>query len=238
MSEEEKQPRLLLVEDDPVTADGLASYLAEHGYQVATEARGDTAPLRIVEQQPDLVLLDLDLPGKDGFQVIHEVRPRYAGPILVITVRGSDLDHVLALEFGADDFIVKPAAPRIVLARVKAALRRAAQGGNTGRGRTDFVFGSLRIDRNARAVHLDGREIAFTTAEFDLLWLLAAHAGEVLARDEIMTHLRGIGHDGMDRSIDMRISRLRKLLKDDGDPPRRIKTVRGRGYLLSPSDWD
>jgi len=236
MSEEEKQPRLLLVEDDPVTAEGLASYLAEHGYQVEIEARGDAAPLRIVEQQPDLVLLDLDLPGKDGFQIIHEVRPRYAGPILVTTVRGSDLDHVLALEFGADDFIVKPAAPRIVLARVKAALRRAAHSGNAGRGRTDFMFGRLRIDRNARAVHLDDEEISFTTAEFDLLWLLATHAGEVLARNDIMTHLRGIGHDSVDRSIDMRVSRLRRLIGDSRTNPRRIKTVRGRGYLFSAAD--
>ena len=227
---------ILLVEDDDDLAVSLTAYLRAEGLAVEHERRGDVAPNRIKAAQPALVLLDVNLPGKDGFQVCQEVRPDYAGPIIVLTTRGNDIDHVLALEFGADDFIVKPAEPRVVLAHIKAALRRTRASLPSSRT-TDLAFGRLRIDLLSRAVFLGPTQISLTTAEFDLLWLFASRAGQVLSRNEIKMHLRGIGHDGVDRSIDMRVSRLRKLLGDEADEPQRIKTVRGRGYLFSPTDW-
>jgi len=193
---------------------------------------------RILDARPDAVVLDGMLPGKDGFEVCREVRDRYRGPILMLTSRDEDLDQVLGLELGADDYILKPAEPRVVLARIRACLRRSG-GGSTPAGNPDeFAFGKFRINRASRTVLLDHKEIAFTTAEFDLLWLLASHAGTILSRDDIQSRLRGIEHDGLDRSIDMRISRLRKRLGDDSDNPARIKTVRAKGYLFSSTDWD
>jgi len=228
---------VLLVEDDEVIATELMTYLRAQGFAVEHEPRGDAAVSRIMATQPALVLLDVNLPGKDGFEVCQEVRPHYAGPIIVLTMRGNDVDHVLALEFGADDFIPKPAQPRIVLAHVKAALRRAKSGVPAQR-KGDLTFGRLRIDLLSRSAFMGATELALTTAEFDLLWLFASRAGQILSRNEIKLHLRGIGHDGLDRSIDMRVSRLRKLLGDDIGEPKRIKTVRGRGYLFNPGDLD
>jgi len=233
----EQDGAVLVVEDEEAIAAELCAYLREQGLVVEHEPRGDVAVNRIKTMQPAAVLLDVNLPGKDGFQICQEVRPHYAGPIVVLTTRGNDVDHVLALEFGADDFIPKPAQPRVVLAHIKAALRRAKAGMPVQR-KSDLAFGRLRIDLLSRAVFIGAAELALTTAEFDLLWLLASSAGQILSRNDIKMHLRGIGHDGLDRSIDMRVSRLRKLLGDDTGEPKRIKTVRGRGYLFSPSDWD
>lgn len=230
--------KILLVEDDEAVAQALVAYLRDNDYDVEHESRGDAAVRRILDLQPALVLLDVNLPGKDGFDICQEIRPKYSGPVIVLTTRGNDLDHVLALEFGADDFISKPAPPRIVLAHVKALLRRVRMGADAGKKHSEYTYGALHIDRLTRTVTLKGVEVAFTAAEFDLLWLLASRAGDILSRNDIMTHLRGIGHDGLDRSIDMRVSRLRKLLDDDTLNPRRIKTVRGKGYLFSPAAWD
>ncbi len=228
---------ILLVEDDQTVAAELTAYLREQGLAVAHELRGDAAVDRIRAMQPALVLLDVNLPGKDGFEVCQAVRPHYAGPIIVLTARGSDVDHVLALEFGADDFIPKPAQPRVVLAHIKAILRRV-RSAVPPQFKSELRFGKLRIDLLSRSVFTGATELTLTTAEFDLLWLLASRAGQVLSRNDIKIHLRGIGHDGLDRSIDMRVSRLRKLLGDDTGEPKRIKTVRGRGYLFSPGEWD
>lgn len=230
--------RILLVEDDEIAVKTLGRYLEKQGFLVEHEARGDRAVERILGMQPDAVVLDGLLPGKDGFEVCREVRDRYRGPILMLTSRDEDLDQVLGLELGADDYILKPAEPRVVLARIKACLRRAGHSSAHPSDPDEFAFGRFRINRASRSVQLDGREIPFTTAEFDLLWLLASHAGTILSRDDIQSRLRGIEYDGLDRSIDMRISRLRKRLGDDPDSPARIRTVRAKGYLFSPTDWD
>ena len=140
---------------------------------------------------------------------------------------------------GADDYIAKPVQPRVLLARIKALLRRLPTPGDTPAGEADkMVFGQFRISQATRTATLAGQSIDLTTAEFDLLWLLATHAGNVLSRDDLLQELRGIGFDGLDRSIDARISRLRKKLNDDPENPTRIKTVRGKGYLFSKHDWN
>lgn len=231
--------RILLVEDDERLAGLTAEYLSRNDFAVAIEGRGDTAEHRIIAEQPDLVILDIMLPGKDGFEVCRAVRPVYRGVILMLTARDEDFDQILGLEMGADDYIAKPVQPRVLLARIKALLRRMPGSGDTASASSEEkVFGQFRISQATRTATLGGLVIDLTTAEFDLLWLLASHAGSVLSRDDLLQELRGIGFDGLDRSIDARISRLRKKLNDDPDNPTRIKTVRGKGYLFSKHDWN
>ena len=230
--------RILLVEDDERLAELTAEYLSKNDLQVTVEPRGDTAEARILSEQPDLVILDVMLPGKDGFEVCRAVRQQYRGVILMLTARDEDFDQILGLEMGADDYIAKPVQPRVLLARIKALLRRLPTLDEHAGENETMVFGQFRISQATRTAMLGDAVIDLTTAEFDLLWLLASHAGNVLSRDDLLQELRGIGFDGLDRSIDARISRLRKKLNDDPDNPTRIKTVRGKGYLFSKHDWN
>ncbi|MDR1708331.1 MAG: winged helix-turn-helix domain-containing protein [Candidatus Accumulibacter sp.] len=233
---------ILLVEDDDRLAKLTAEYLRKNDFDVAIEARGDAAETRILSDNPDLVILDVMLPGKDGFEVCRSVRARFKGVILILTARDEDIDQILGLELGADDYLAKPVQPRLLLARIKALLRRTPAGGppdapGEGGETAELAFGSFHISQATRSTHLGEQTIDLTTAEFDLLWLLALHAGTILSRDDLLQKLRGIGFDGLDRSIDARISRLRRKLGDDPENPTRIKTVRGKGYLFSKHDW-
>jgi len=235
--------RILLVEDDDRLAKLTAEYLQKNDFDVTIEARGDTAETRILNDDPELVILDIMLPGKDGFEVCRSVRARYNGVILMLTARDEDLDQILGLELGADDYLAKPVQPRLLLARIKALLRRTPGPSGTTEDTSEtgeaaeLSFGNFRISQATRSTHLGKEAIDLTTAEFDLLWLLARHAGNILSRDDLLQQLRGIGFDGLDRSIDARISRLRRKLGDDPENPTRIKTVRGKGYLFSKHDW-
>jgi two-component system OmpR family response regulator/two-component system response regulator RstA len=231
--------RILIVEDDQRLADLAAEYLRRNGFEVGIEIRGDTVEARILAEQPDLVVLDIMLPGKDGFEICRSIRSEYKGIILMLTARDEDFDQILGLELGADDYIYKPVQPRVLLARIKALLRRPpAYNTLTVTEKKEQVFGNFRISQATRAAQLDGKYLDLTTAEFDLLWLLSTHAGTILSRDDLLQKLRGIGFDGLDRSIDARISRLRKKIGDDPENPARIKTVRGKGYLFSQDDWN
>lgn len=230
---------ILIVEDDVRLSELVSAYLGKHGYTVTQHSRGDTAVNLILETRPDLVILDIMLPGKEGFDICRELRPRYTGRVLIMTAREEDIDEILGLELGADDFLVKPVEPRRLLARVRALLRRGVSEAPPNQELVDTLsFGLFQISTSSREAFLNDQQLELTTAEFDLLWLLASHAGQILSRDDIMNQLRGIGFDGMDRSIDARISRLRKKLNDNLDSPTRIKTVRGKGYLFSNSDWE
>jgi DNA-binding response OmpR family regulator len=232
---------ILLVEDDVRLSALVVEYLEKNGLKVETEFRGDTAVKRILELKPDLVVLDLMLPGLDGFEVCKQARADYTGPILMLTARDEDIDQVVGLEIGADDYVVKPAPPRLLLARIKALLRRVSQNNHSVSSDNEIQileFGTLTITRNSRTVSRGDMNIEFTTTEFDLLWLLASHAGNILSRDLISETLTGIEYDGLDRSIDIRISRLRKLLNDDPTKPKGIKTVRGQGYLFVADGWN
>jgi two-component system OmpR family response regulator/two-component system response regulator RstA len=230
--------RILLVEDDQRLAELTAEYLTKNDMTVSIEPRGDTAEARILAEQPDLVMLDVMLPGKDGFEVCRAVRTNYRGIILMLTARDEDFDQILGLEMGADDYIAKPVQPRVLLARIKALLRRRPTTDDTPLESESMAFGQFKISQSTRTASLGAETIDLTTAEFDLLWLLASHAGNVLSRDDLLQELRGIGFDGLDRSIDARISRLRKKLNDDPENPTRIKTVRSKGYLFSKHDWN
>ena len=228
--------RVLLVEDDARLAALVQEYLEQHGFAVMIETRGDRAAARILGERPELVVLDLMLPGCDGFEVCRTVRTRFSGPILILTARGEDIDHVMGLEIGADDYVTKPVQPRVLLARIRALLRRGAPQQVSSEAR-DLTFGKLVIRASAREVVFNGNLIELTSNEFEILWLLARHASEVLGRDAILTALRRIDYDGVDRSVDLRISRLRKKLNDDPAQPTRIKTIRGKGYLFVADAW-
>jgi two-component system response regulator RstA len=231
---EQEAWQILIVEDDQRLAELTQEYLQGNGLQVAIESDGARAAARILKEQPDLVVLDLMLPGEDGLSICRKVRGQFAGPILMLTARTDDMDEVLGLEMGADDYVCKPVRPRVLLARIRALLRRSEGGAEapTAENQRRLEFGPLVIDSAMREAWLRGEGIELTSAEFDLLWLLVANAGRILSREEIFTALRGIEYDGQDRSIDVRISRIRPKIGDDPMHPRLIKTVRSKGYLF------
>lgn len=233
MTAEQKDdiPRILIVEDDERLAALTQDYLRKNGLDVAIEMDGTQAIERIISEQPDLVVLDVMLPGSDGLTVCREVRPHYHNPILMLTARTDDMDQVLGLEMGADDYVAKPAQPRVLLARIRALLRRSDVT-PTDDTPHRLEFGDLVIDNGGRSVTLNDELVDFTSAEYDLLWLLASNAGKILSREDIFERLRGIEYDGQDRSIDVRISRIRPKIGDDPENPKRIKTVRSKGYLF------
>lgn len=222
---------VLIIEDDERLAGLTRDYLEANGFRVTIEGDGTHGVERIVALEPDIVILDLMLPGEDGLSICRRVRPQYVGPILMLTARTDDMDQVLGLEMGADDYVPKPVQPRVLLARMRALMRRSDPAeSNSGAAR--LVFGGLVIDSATREAWLDDERIDLTSAEFDLLWLLADNAGRVLTREEIFSSLRGIKYDGQDRSIDVRVSRIRPKIGDDPNQPHRIKTVRSKGYLF------
>ena len=222
---------LLVVEDDRELADLLVVRLRAAGYTVRHAADGLAAIDAIVGSPPDVVVLDLMLPGADGFEVLRRVRPTYRGGVLVLTARDDDLDQVEGLELGADDYVVKPVRARVLVARVEALLRRvvAASGAPDG----VFTAGGLRVDRGRREATFRGAALDLTTTEYELLAYLAERAGTVVDRDTLYRDLNGTRYDGIDRSIDVHVSRLRHKLGDDPRAPQLIKTVRGVGYLLA-----
>ncbi len=235
---QEDHHKVLIVEDDDRLADLTQNYLVNNGLEVLCESDGAQAIDRIRSENPDIIVLDLMLPGKDGLAICREVRPFFKGPILMLTARDDDLDQVLGLEMGADDYVTKPVRPRVLLARIRALLRRShehaeeEEGMPGASGATRLTFGNLSVDNAMREAWLNEAPIDLTSAEFDLLWLLCSNAGRVLSREEIFSALRGIEYDGQDRSIDVRISRIRPKIGDDPVQPRRIKTVRSKGYLF------
>ncbi len=230
--------RILLVEDDVRLSTLIQEYLQQQSMLVAIEHQGDLACQRIIDERPDLVVLDLMLPGMDGVEICKRVRPQYNGPILMLTARDEDIDQVVGLEIGADDYVTKPVQPRVLLARIRALLRRLPRHALSLHDNNQVRIGRFRISMAAREAWLGDKILELTSNEFDLLWLLASHAGEILTRDRILEQLRGIGYDGLDRSVDIRISRLRKKLEDDTQRPYRIKTIRSKGYLFAKEAWE
>jgi len=228
---------IMLVEDDIPLAELICDFLVKQGFNVSTVTNGLEASERIVLEQPTLVILDVMLPGQSGMDVCRQVRPHYNGLILMQTALDDDIDQMMGLELGADDYVVKQVQPRLLLSRIKALLRRAPSVRESvnshDKGQNDALcFGPLKIDLSKRSVLLDNLAIELTTAEFELLYLLARSPGEVVSRDDIVQQIRGYEYDGLDRSIDRRISRLRRKLKDDPNQPELIKTIRGKGYQL------
>ena len=237
--------QLVFVEDDPELAVLIADFLLRHEMQAHIVARGDEALEAIARIQPDLVLLDIMLPGMDGLTLCKELRPQFKGPIIILTALDSDMNQILGLELGANDYIIKTTPPSVLLARLRAQLRHHTPQHTVplyapaAMTQASLLrFGLLTIDPRSRDVRLDQESIQLSTADFDLLWELASHAGEIMSREQLFKLLRGVEYDGLDRSVDVAISRLRRKLGDHASEPTRIKTVRNRGYLLAPNAWD
>lgn len=234
--------KIVFVEDDPELGKLIAAYLGKHDIDVVIEPRGDTAQTCIEREKPDLVLLDIMLPGKDGMTLCRDLRPVYRGPIVLLTSLDSDMNHILSLEMGAHDYILKTTPPAVLLARLRLHLR---QHGNSPKEEQRQIvtqhnalhFGLLCIDPVNRQVTLAEESITLSTSDFDLLWELATHAGQIMDREALLKRLRGISYDGLDRSIDVAISRLRRKLYDNALEPFRIKTIRNKGYLFAPNAW-
>lgn len=225
---------ILLVEDDNELSQLVADYLNNHGFHVAIESQGNRVATHVKRLQPDLIILDIGLPERDGFSVCKELRDFYQQPILILTANNSDIDQVLGLELGADDYVVKPAEPRVLLARVRALLRRSQV---ITEPLADIQLGQLTINRSAREACLNQQPIKLSSHEFDLLTALSLRAGEVLSREKLYQQLYGREYDGLDRALDVKISHLRKKLGDDPNHPERIKTIWGQGYLLVADAW-
>ncbi len=233
--------RVLLIDDDAALTRLVSEYLAGAGFAVdaAGDAAAGLAALRRAAPSGrpfELLVLDLMLPDADGLELCRRLRrdtdaALAALPIVMLTARGDEADRIVGLELGADDYLAKPFHPRELLARMRAVLRRAAQGAT--RGEAPLRFGRLEIDRAARVARVDGDERALTSHQFDLLVALAESAGRVLSRDALMSRLRGRDQGPFDRSIDVHVSRIRAALEDDPARPRRILTVRGVGYVFA-----
>ena len=226
-------PSITLIEDDQRLSELISRYLENNGFRVRGVTHGDEAVDQVRSTQPDLIILDLGLPGKDGFEILRQLRPEFANPILILTARGDDIDHVLGLERGADDYVIKPVEPRVLLARINALLRRSL------RERTPqptLTFGALFINPGARSVSLDGRVVALSSNEFDLLVYLASNAGHTQSRTTLFQELYGRDYDGVDRILDVRISQIRKKLGET-ESSERIKTIWGQGYLFVADVW-
>jgi DNA-binding response OmpR family regulator len=226
---------ILLVEDNHLLSSSIAEYLQMEGYSVSIEANGIIAQQRILNELPDLIILDLMLPGKDGVSICREVRASYPGFIIMFTAKEDEIDQIIGLEIGADDYLIKPVKPRLLLAKINAFLRRKES--YSEQGNTIIRHGSLCIDTQKRLVQLKNVEIDITAAEYEVLLLLVKNAGEILSRDFMTQHLKGLQYDGLERSTDNRISQLRKKLDDSARSPKKIKTIRSKGYLFIASAW-
>ena len=220
-----------MIEDDERLAAVVSEYLAASGVEVTVAPRAERGLSLLAGGGFQAVLLDVMLPDLDGFEVCRRIRAGSDVPVLMLTARGDDTDRIVGLELGADDYLPKPFNPRELLARLRAILRRRAA--DPGRRAPVLRFGRLEIDREARAVRLDGRDRALTSHQFDLLVALAESAGRVLSRESLMERVRGDALEAYDRSIDVHVSRIRAAIEDDPRHPRRIITVRGAGYVFA-----
>ena len=239
MNEIPLKQTVVLVEDDNRLAELIAEYLGGYEFTVTIVRRGDLAVAAVRERDPALVILDLMLPHMDGMEVCRRIRSFSRVPVLILTARVDVFDQIAGLEIGADDYVVKPIEPRVLVARARALLRRATRESAVAAdaGET-LVFGELSISPPNRTVTWRGQVVDLKTAEYNLLLILARAAGTVLSRDAILKQLRGIEFDGIDRTVDSGISRLRRRFEDASQEPQKIKTIWGRGYLFSPSAWE
>ena len=223
--------RILVIDDDAVLAAMLAEFLGGRGLTIAVAGTIADGEALLRSNEYDALILDAMLPDGDGFDLCQRLRKESMLPILMLTARGDEVDRIIGLELGADDYLPKPFNPRELLARLRALLRRAHAGMKTA-GEV-LYFGRLEIDKGAIEARLNGEPVLLTAHQFALLWALASHAGRVLSRETLLELARGDVLDNFDRSIDVHISRIRAAIEDDPKDPRRIITVRGAGYVFA-----
>jgi two-component system OmpR family response regulator len=221
--------RILVIDDDPGLTELLAEYLQARGLAVVTAPDGERGLERLRGGGIDLVILDVMMPGKDGFEVCREIRASSAVPVIMLTARGDELDRIVGLELGADDYLPKPFNPRELLARISAVLRRR---GAAAAASEVIGAAGVRLDPERREVRVDGQPVELTTTEFEILRVLVGSAGRVVPRERLMELARGPDWAAFERSVDVHVSHLRRKLGDDPRSPQRIKTVRGVGYMV------
>lgn len=226
--------RIVYVEDDERLARLTTQYLNAHRVEVTLVTRGDLALAEVQRVHPDVVLLDLMLPGADGIEVCRQLRSRSDVPIIMVTARTEEADRVLGLEGGADDYVSKPFQSRELLARIRAQARRGR--GESGPRAERIEVGAIVIDATSMEVTVRGVLTTLTTIEFSLLHALAQRAGRVLAREQLLQLLHGTADEAFDRSIDVVVSRVRAKIEEDPRTPRLLKTIRGVGYMLTPGE--
>jgi two-component system OmpR family response regulator/two-component system phosphate regulon response regulator OmpR len=228
--------RLLVVDDDRETLDLLSLYLGDQGFAVSCVEDGKTMDVWLTENSADLVILDLMLPGEDGLSIAKRLVTDYGLPIVMISARGEEVDRIVGLEVGADDYLPKPFNPRELLARIRAVLRRTSHTSkSTSETNKKYVFGPFSFEPEKRALYRDADEVDLSRSEFELLAFFIDHPNRVLSRDVIMENLRGFDRDPFDRSIDVRVTRLRHKIEDDPTNPKIIRTVWGVGYQFTPT---
>lgn len=234
----ERTPKLLVVDDDPRLRDLLRRYLGKNGFQVFVADNGVTMNRLWLRERFDALILDLMMPGEDGLQILRRLREQKdTTPIIMLTARGEDVDRIVGLEMGADDYIPKPFNPRELLARIHAVLRRRPAADAPGApSMTDEVvkFGEFELDLGTRVLRKNGEPVPLTTGEFAVLKAFARHPKQPLSRDKLMEIARGREYEAFDRSLDVQVSRLRKMIEPDPSKPRFLQTVWGVGYVFIP----
>jgi len=230
--------RVLIVDDDTRLVELLARYLSPHGCRVESAADGLDGVRRAQSEVFDLIVLDVMLPGIDGFEALRRIRARTGVPVVMLTARGDEMDRVVGLDLGADDYLPKPFNPRELLARMQAVLRRAQGGAAEAQADTALEAGDLRVDSTRREVTRAGQVIHLTTTEFDLLHCFMRYPGRVLSRDALMNMLRGVGYAAYERGIDVHVKNLRHKIEPNPRQPIYVKTVWGSGYMLCATDAD
>ena len=226
---------VLLVEDDMTLADWVCEYLTDQNYLVTHVERGDKVMAAFEKSTPDIVLLDVMLPGTNGIEVCHLIREVSSLPIIMLTARADEFDEVIGLEAGANDYVIKPVRPRALLARINNALNQHKV---VEKESKRLVFGDLSIDQESNRVVYQDKEMELSTSLFAFLWFLAQQAGEVVDRDSVFKALKGREYDGLDRRFDVMLSTLRKQFNDDPQNPKKFKTVWGKGYLFVADAWN
>jgi DNA-binding response OmpR family regulator len=228
-----EQPSILVVDDDPKLRDLLAQYLGREGFRVRTATDGNAMDVLIAESPPDLVVLDLMLPGEDGLSIARRLRGGTDIPVIILSARGDEVDRIVGLEVGADDYLAKPFSPRELLARIRAVLRRQRIPAVPDETKT-VGFGDFTLDLEAQRLLRHGREVELTAGDFALLEVLVTHPNRVMSRDQLVDRIKGYERSPYDRSIDVRVTRLRKKIEADPANPVFLRTVWGRGYMFTP----
>lgn len=228
-------PRILLVDDDPGLRDLLRRYLEEQGFEVVAVRDGAQMDAALADASFDLLILDVMLPGEDGLSVLRRLVGKASLPVIMVSARGEDIDRIVGLEVGADDYLAKPFNPRELLARVRAVLRRRSAVVEDDQAPEGLHrFGDFELHVPSQRLLKDGQEVPLTGGEFTLLRVLVEHPQRVLDRNTLLDLIKGYEHQPYDRSIDVRVARLRRKIEDDPGNPRYIRTVWGRGYLFAP----
>ena len=234
----ERTPKILIVDDDPRLRDLLRRYLGENGFNVLVSENGEAMKRLWVREHFDVLILDLMMPGEDGLAILKRLRAeKEMTPVIMLTARGEDVDRILGLELGADDYLGKPFNPRELLARIHAVLRRRPRQDAPGAPSMEnevVKFGDFELDLGTRVLKKNGEIVPLTTGEFAVLKAFARHPRQPLSRDKLMEMARGREYEAFDRSLDVQVSRLRKLLEPDPSKPRYLQTVWGLGYVFIP----